>query len=151
MLHKILTIGETDFLGGGKITSQSLKRTRLSRTNKNLHPTTGTITDYTTNSNTTNSNSLNKQQENDLINPFMDCWANPLLVRGVPESQQQLLDSAISHKPLFIYNNQQQIPFYTRTGGNRNAVLPNDIFDVMADAEQSGGVILRNLGMLFVI
>lgn len=76
--------------------------------------------------------------------PYLDTWANPLLVKGVPENQKQLLESSRVQKPLFKKTFDR--PFVTGVGGNRSAVLPNDLFDVIAEAEESGGAIHRNLG-----
>lgn len=78
--------------------------------------------------------------------PFMDQWANPLMIRGIPEDQQQLNESAqIVRKPLFIQPIEK--PFISRTGGNKSATLPNDVFDVMAEAEETGGALQRHLGL----
>ncbi len=74
----------------------------------------------------------------------MDAWANPLLQRGVPTHQQQLLDSAYLRKPLF--KSTPTRPFYTRTEGNKSTVMGNDIFDVIAEAEETGGAVQRHLG-----
>lgn len=77
--------------------------------------------------------------------PFMDAFANPLLVRGVPESQHEMLASTVVQKPLFIRPLDR--PFVTRSGGNKSAVLPNDLFEVIAEAEVTGGAAQRNLGV----
>jgi len=76
--------------------------------------------------------------------PFMDQWANPLIVKGVPTSTRQLLESAWTRKPLFVRHIDQ--PFYTRADGNKSTTLPNDIFDIMADAHETGGAIQRFKG-----
>jgi len=76
--------------------------------------------------------------------PYVDANLNPLLKKGVPASQAQLLESARTQKALF--NPPLERPFYSRTGGNRSSVHPNGIFDVINDAETSGGVTLRALG-----
>lgn len=76
--------------------------------------------------------------------PFMDAWANPLLVKGVPKDQKQLMECTSTRKPLFVSHQEQ--PFYPRAGGNRSTVLPNDVFDVIADAEETGGAIQRQRG-----
>jgi hypothetical protein len=76
--------------------------------------------------------------------PFLDAWANPMLVKGVPESQQQLLESARTQKALFAKPTDK--PFVSRVGGNRSTVLPNNIFDVIAEAEETGGAVQRHLG-----
>lgn len=75
---------------------------------------------------------------------YMDPWANPLMVKGVPESQKQLEDSARQHKPLFV--RKQDKPYVTRVGGNRSSTLPNDVFDTMAEAQETGGAIQRHMG-----
>ena len=76
--------------------------------------------------------------------PYVDQNLNPLLKKGVPESQTQLLESARTQKVLFQPHLDR--PFYARTGGNRSAVHSNGIFDIIADAEASGGVTQRALG-----
>jgi hypothetical protein len=77
--------------------------------------------------------------------PFMDAFANPLLVRGVPESQHEMMASTVAQKPLFVRPIDR--PFVSRSGGNKSAVLPNDLFEVMAEAEETGGTAQRNLGV----
>lgn len=89
----------------------------------------------------------------DIINPkfvplsvgdtYIDPWNNPLLKRGVPESQRQLIESAMSRKALFAPT--PPIPFIPRSGGNVSNVLPTT-FDTIADAAQTGGVLKRHLG-----
>jgi hypothetical protein len=76
--------------------------------------------------------------------PYMDPWANPLLVKGVPQDQEQLKKSIETRRPL--YNLAPEKPYYTRTGGNMSTVAANDVFDIIADAKESGGVALRHLG-----
>ncbi len=76
--------------------------------------------------------------------PFMDSWANPMLVKGVPESQDQLLESARTRRALFAKPVEK--PFVSQVGGNRSTVLPNNIFDVIAEAQETGGAIQRHLG-----
>ena len=80
-------------------------------------------------------------------NPYMDPWANPMMVKGVPKDQKQLMESTRSFKPLFAmpFTPLQQ-PFYTRAGGNRSTTLPNDVFDVIAEAEETGGAVQRFRG-----
>ena len=75
---------------------------------------------------------------------YINKWANPLLKRGVPKDQKQLLESARQQKALFITPLEK--PFYPRSGGNKSTGHPNDVFDVIGDAEQSGGVTRRHLG-----
>ncbi len=77
-------------------------------------------------------------------NPFMDSWANPLLVKGVPRDQQQLKDCTLSHKALFVTTAEK--PFVSRVGGNKSTTLANDLFDVIAEAEETGGAAQRQLG-----
>lgn len=76
--------------------------------------------------------------------PFVDIHANPALVRGVPTSQKQLELSYYDRKAYFISSPER--PFYTVTDGNKSSVLPNDLFDVMAEAEYTGGAVQRHLG-----
>ena len=76
--------------------------------------------------------------------PYVDANLNPLLKKGVPESQNQLLESARTQKALF--DPPLDRPFYSRTGGNRSAVHHNGLFDVIGDAQESGGVTQRALG-----
>eukprot|EP00599_Poterioochromonas_sp_BG-1_P006177 CAMPEP_0173138346 /NCGR_PEP_ID=MMETSP1105-20130129/3634_1 /TAXON_ID=2985 /ORGANISM="Ochromonas sp., Strain BG-1" /LENGTH=310 /DNA_ID=CAMNT_0014050921 /DNA_START=723 /DNA_END=1655 /DNA_ORIENTATION=+ len=76
--------------------------------------------------------------------PYMDPWANPMLVKGVPADQKELLESAHTRKALFATAPTK--PFVSRVGGNRSTTLPNDVFDVIAEAEETGGAIHRNLG-----
>lgn len=80
-------------------------------------------------------------------NPYMDPWANPMLVKGVPKDQKQLMDSTRSFKPLFTtpFTPLEQ-PFYPRAGGNRSTALANDVFDVIAEAEETGGAAQRFKG-----
>ena len=75
---------------------------------------------------------------------YFDPYANPMLMRGIPESQKQFHEIAYTRKPLFI--KQLEKPFYTRAEGNKSTVLPNDLFDSIAEAQETGGVTHRNLG-----
>ena len=75
---------------------------------------------------------------------FMDQWANPLLVKGVPRDTQQLLECARTQKPLFVTHPEK--PFVSRVGGNKSTALPNDVFDTIADAQETGGAAQRHLG-----
>jgi hypothetical protein len=75
---------------------------------------------------------------------YVDANLNPLLKKGVPESQRQLLESARTQKALF--DPPLERPFYSRTGGNQSSIHNNDLFDVIGDALQSGGVTNRALG-----
>lgn len=76
--------------------------------------------------------------------PYIDANLNPLLKRGVPKDQKQLLESARLQKPLFIPPLDR--PFYSRSGGNKSSTLPSDLFDVIGEAEESGGVTNRKFG-----
>ena len=63
--------------------------------------------------------------------PYMDPWRNPLLRGGDVSSGSPKDDRQ---------------PFVTSVGGNKSTVLPNNIFDVIAEAEETGGVVRRHLG-----
>ena len=76
--------------------------------------------------------------------PYLDPLANPFMVRGVPESQQELENSKILGKPLFVRH--LKVPYHTTLGGNKSSVLPNDLFEVIAEAEETGGITKRNMG-----
>jgi hypothetical protein len=76
--------------------------------------------------------------------PYMDPWANPMLVKGVPDSQKQLLESSHLRKALFAKAPEK--PFVSAAGGNRSSTLPNNIFDVIKEAQETGGAIHRHLG-----
>jgi len=76
--------------------------------------------------------------------PYMDAWSNPVLMRGIPQNQKEFLQSTYSRKSLF--SRVPDRPCYLATGGNKSTVLPNDLFDVIQDAEKSGGVTLRHIG-----
>ena len=79
--------------------------------------------------------------------PYIDPYANPLLIRGVPKDQEQFKEVCYTRKPLFVKTGQIiDKPFYSRTGGNKSSVLPNDSFEAIADAQESGGVTSRHLG-----
>lgn len=77
--------------------------------------------------------------------PYLDLNMNPLLKRGVPRDQKQLLESARSQKALFAPPLDR--PFYSRTGGNKSTVQPNDVFDIIGEAEETGGVTQRKYGI----
>ena len=76
--------------------------------------------------------------------PYVDPNINPLLKKGVPESEKQLIESAKSQKALF--NPPLKRAFYPRAGGNKSSAHPNDLFDIIGDAEESGGVLQRAMG-----
>ena len=69
---------------------------------------------------------------------YFDPWRNPYLVRGVPKSQTELDQGRTS------MGKAPPVPFHVSVGGNKSAVLPNGIFDVIAEAEDSGGVCQRH-------
>lgn len=68
-----------------------------------------------------------------------------MTIRGIPTSQQQLRESVRLKKPLFSRTSHALPPFVSRTGGNKSTVLANDLFDVIADAQQFGGSAQRHL------
>ena len=76
---------------------------------------------------------------------YVDAYANPMLIRGVPESQEQLLASAWHRKAFFATAPAK--PFISSGGGNMSAVRDNKDFDVIADALQTGGSAKRHLGV----
>ena len=76
--------------------------------------------------------------------PYVDPYCNPYLVRGVPESQEELENSKLLGKPLFVRH--LNVPYHTALGGNKSTVLPNDLFEVIAEAQETGGVLKRHLG-----
>lgn len=71
---------------------------------------------------------------------FLEPWKNPYNVRGIPPSQQTLRERDLS------FTKAPDTPFVTAVGGNKSSVLPNDVFDVVYEAEQSGGVSNRSRG-----
>jgi len=75
---------------------------------------------------------------------YVDPWANPMTVRGVPKDQNELLESAYHRKAFFA--TPPEVPFLTRTGGNNSVSQPNDLFEIIAEAQQTGGVLQRHLG-----
>ena len=78
--------------------------------------------------------------------PFMESWANPMLMRGVPESQSGLIERAHTRSTMPTFAPPPEKPFVLAWSGNKSSVLPNEIFDVIADSTQSGGVAKRHLG-----
>lgn len=78
--------------------------------------------------------------------PFMESWANPMLMRGVPESQQSLLERAHTRSTAPTFAPPPEKPFVMSWSGNKSSVYPNELFDVIADCNQSGGVVKRHLG-----
>jgi len=80
-------------------------------------------------------------------NPYMDPWANPMMVKGVPKDQKQLQESNRTFKPLFTQPFTQLMqPFMPRAGGNKSTAVANDLFDTIAEAEETGGAIQRFKG-----
>ena len=90
----------------------------------------------------------------DVINPkviplntgdvYVDAWNNPLLKRGIPRSQQELLESAHTRKALWAEASKK--PFYNLSGGNMSNVAPTT-FDAIGEAQETGGVLRRHLGV----
>lgn len=78
--------------------------------------------------------------------PFMESWANPMLMRGVPESQDSLLHRAHTRSTAPTFAPPPEKPFVLAWTGNKSSTLPNELFDVIADARESGGVVCRHLG-----
>mmetsp|Transcript_6699 Transcript_6699/g.8107 ORF Transcript_6699/g.8107 Transcript_6699/m.8107 type:complete len:155 (-) Transcript_6699:87-551(-) len=71
---------------------------------------------------------------------YLEAWRNPYLIRGVPKNQAELQQGRTTlGKPPMVH-------FHTAVGGNMSSALPNDIFDVILDAEESGGVCRRLQG-----
>jgi hypothetical protein len=77
--------------------------------------------------------------------PFMDTWSNPLLQRGIPTSQRAMITKARSRTTAITFHPHPQVPFYQSVSGNKNSVLPNTLFDTIADAEENGGVTRRHM------
>jgi hypothetical protein len=78
-------------------------------------------------------------------NTFADSWSNPMLMRGVPESQKQLNTRALSRTSMPTFASPPEKPFVLSSSGNKSVVYSNGIFDTIADAEISGGVTKRHL------
>lgn len=77
--------------------------------------------------------------------PFMDAWSNPLLKRGVPKNQRAMIAQAESRTTAISFHPDPKVPFYQSASGNKNSVLPNTLFDTIADAEENGGVTRRHI------
>ncbi|CAM9779590.1 unnamed protein product [Pylaiella littoralis] len=73
---------------------------------------------------------------------FLDPWRNPYLVRGVPREEAEM------HRPLneTTLGKFPEKPFYVAVGGNKSTVLPNGVFDIILEAEQTGGVVRTHNG-----
>jgi hypothetical protein len=74
--------------------------------------------------------------------PYLEAFQNPYLVRGIPRSQAELRQP-LSETTLGKFPSK---PFYTSSGGGKSAVLPNGLFDVILEAQVSGGVTGRHKG-----
>ncbi|CAN0057576.1 unnamed protein product [Ascophyllum nodosum] len=74
--------------------------------------------------------------------PFIDPWRNPYMMRGVPRDQAEM-SRPVNEITLGKYPEK---PFYLSVGGNKSAVLPNGIFDVILDAEKTGGIVRTHNG-----
>lgn len=118
-LHRILTRGKESFLGG----------TRYAGKNR-LNEIGGGI--------------MEPFKPTCVGDTYLDTFRNPYLVRGIPNSIKELKQSRDLGKPLFITH--QERAFTSRTGGNKSSTLPNDLFDVIADAAETGGAAQRQLG-----
>jgi hypothetical protein len=77
--------------------------------------------------------------------PYMDQWSNPLMKRGVPKDQAHMREVALSRTTAPTFNPPPEKPFYVATWGNKSAVHANDLFETIADAEESGGVTRRHI------
>jgi len=77
--------------------------------------------------------------------PYIDPWANPMLVKGVPDNTKQLQESARVQKPMWVRRNPEK-PFVTRVGGNKSSTAANDVFDTIQEANETGGAAQRHLG-----
>jgi hypothetical protein len=77
--------------------------------------------------------------------PFMDAWSNPLLKRGIPKNQKAMITQAESRTTAISFHPEPRVPFYQTVSGNKNSVLPNTLFDTIADAEENGGVTRRHI------
>lgn len=77
--------------------------------------------------------------------PYMDQWSNPLLMRGVPRNQKAMISQAQSRTTAVTFHPEPKVPFYKSVSGNKSVVLPNNLFDTIADAEENGGVTKRHI------
>ena len=77
--------------------------------------------------------------------PFMDGWSNPMMKRGVPKNQKSMISKAHSRTTAISYHPDPVVPFYQSVSGNKNVVLPNTLFDTIAEAEENGGVTRRHI------
>lgn len=83
---------------------------------------------------------------NEFIDPFLDKWANPFFVKGVPRDEAQLRESVIQRKALFALPTDRAHNWYNGTKGNKSTAYPNDLFDVIGDATMTGGTARRQIG-----
>ncbi len=91
-----------------------------------------------------------KPEQNNLYpeidDPFLDKWANPFFIRGVPKNEKELKESVTQRKALFALPTDPTHKWYAATSGNKSTTRANDVFDVVADADITGGVTQRQLG-----
>lgn len=83
---------------------------------------------------------------NEFIDPFLDKWANPFFIKGVPRNEAQLRESVIQRKALFALPTDPNHSWYNGTKGNKSTAYPNDLFDVIGDATLTGGSARRQTG-----
>lgn len=86
------------------------------------------------------------EKSNNEGDPFLDKWANPFFVKGVPKNEQQLKESIRQRKALFALPTDPYHNWHAGTSGNKSAAYPNDIFDIMGDATMTGGTAHRHMG-----
>lgn len=77
--------------------------------------------------------------------PYMDGWSNPMMKRGIPKNQKAMITKAHSRTTAISYHPDPAVPFYQSVSGNKNVVLPNNLFDTIAEAEENGGVTRRHI------
>ena len=87
----------------------------------------------------------NKAEPLCVDDPYMDEWSNPLMKRGVPKSQKAMITQAKSRTTAVTFHPEPEIPFHKSVSGNKSVVLPNTLFDTIADAEENGGVTKRHI------
>lgn len=83
---------------------------------------------------------------NEFIDPFMDKWANPFFIKGVPRDEAQLKQSVIERKALFALPTDPSHNWCSSTKGNKSTAYPNDLFDIIGDATITGGSARRHTG-----
>mmetsp|Transcript_97 Transcript_97/g.207 ORF Transcript_97/g.207 Transcript_97/m.207 type:complete len:443 (+) Transcript_97:157-1485(+) len=77
--------------------------------------------------------------------PYMDGWSNPMMKRGIPKNQKAMIAQAHSRTTAVNFHPDPVIPFHQTVSGNKSVVLPNNLFDTIADAEENGGVTRRHV------